>query len=145
MDQETPRLGLLQRHVVVVLDDEPSVLMALRRMFRPESFELRSTTWAQDVLEWVSRESVSLVISDQRMPETSGIATLRKVRALSPKTRCLMLTGYPSPELEQEAAAMGVRGVIAKPWDDMELKRTVRQLLRERELDTTSELSPPGE
>jgi response regulator RpfG family c-di-GMP phosphodiesterase len=83
---------------------------------------------------------VSLLISDQRMPEMTGAELLTEARRRSPETTRVFLTAYPEHvPLPEEVA----RWVISKPWDAETLRKVVRQLLRERELARRRRESPP--
>ncbi len=125
---------LIERHVVVCVDDEPAILSALKRALRHEPYEVFITEQPERALKWVTTRDVSLIISDQRMPAMKGIDLLEEVSKRSPSTARVMLTAYPG----EAAATPGVRSrlecMISKPWDASMLKRTIRQLLLEREL-----------
>ena len=70
---------------VVCVDDEPAVLAALRRGLRGESFRVATTREPGQVLDWLERRDVAVVIADQRMPRGAG-----------PRRACLLYTS-PSP------------------------------------------------
>lgn len=121
------------RPLVVLVDDDPLVLQALRRALRDEPVELRTSTDPEEVIEWVRREQVGLVIADYRIPGLlSGATLLQIVKAASPSTRRLMLTAWPDEALVRRAGEMGLMETLAKPWDDEELRRRVRQALADR-------------
>ena len=142
MNQKTKVLPPLRLHVVVSVDDDPLVLSALRRVFQGEQLDLRVTLSVDQALQWVDEGGVSLVISDQRMPVTPGIEMLKEVRKRSPRTQCIILTAYPSHELQMQAESLGIRCLLTKPWDDAALKQTVRILLRESELSAPDTGAP---
>lgn len=125
----------IERHVVLCVDDEPAILAALRRALRNEPYELLTTDHPDRALDWVDSRDISLVISDQRMPGMLGTELLEEVSLRSPTTARIILTAYPgstasSPGLRQRTDCM-----ISKPWDSGMLRRTIRQLLMDRELD----------
>ena len=121
-----------RRHVLVLVDDEPQILSALRRELRQERWELLATERPARALEWVGTRDVSLVISDQRMPAMKGTELLTEVRRRSPTTVRVLLTAF-----ADTAAEPGMRSctdaLISKPWDPDLLARAVGDLLRERE------------
>lgn len=118
-----------KRPLVVLLDDDPTSLRVLRRALSREPVSLLSTVKPRKALEWVSTRDVRLVLSDQRMPEMQGTSFLGEVERLSPATRRVLVTAYPdSPEVE-EARGKAVEGILAKPWDERELSRTMREFL----------------
>jgi response regulator RpfG family c-di-GMP phosphodiesterase len=131
-------LTLSERHTVVLIDDEPAVLSALRRVFRAEPYEIRTTSIPEVAMEWARQGVVSLVITDQRMPEMCGTDLAERLRRLSPKTVCILLTAYPGNELVQHGLSRDVDWLVSKPWNDDALRLTVRRLLRDLER------RPPG-
>lgn len=120
------------RHILVLVDDEPHVLSALRRELRREAWHVLTTDRPELALEWVGTREVSLVISDQRMPAMKGTDLLAEVRRRSPTTARVLLTAY-----SDTSAEPGLRSctdaLISKPWDPAMMARSIRDLLRERE------------
>jgi DNA-binding NtrC family response regulator len=125
---ETPAPDLLETHVVMVVDDDTNTLSALRRALSPEPYFVVTSEHPKLALQWIPRRNVSVVISDRRMPEMLGDRFLREVRKTSPRSILLLLTAYPEEVLEPPYVT-----VLAKPWDDRSLRKTLRRLLRERE------------
>jgi len=131
--QEAPPDTLYHWHTVLVVDDEPEVLSALRRLLDREPYDVITTDLPTLALEWMERKNISLAISDQRMPEMDGDLFLEGVWKKSPRTARLLLTGYPESIGQIPRSRRVLVRVMAKPWNDGILKRTIRHLLRERE------------
>lgn len=126
------------RELVVFVDDEPAVLSALERSLRAEPYEVLVTGVPSEALAWVASRDVSLVVSDQRMPEIEGTSLLEEVGRRSPATARVILTAYP----QSVGLASGIDGMIAKPWDGEMLKQSIRQFLHGRDgaFDDAAEL-----
>jgi response regulator RpfG family c-di-GMP phosphodiesterase len=124
---------LKERHVVVVVDDEPGVLSALRRSLRNEPYQVLATDRPEQALRWVESLDVSAVVSDQRMPDMSGTELLEKVAERSPATARIILTAYAGQTSATPGLRQSIECMIAKPWDDRMLKRALREFLSERE------------
>ena len=141
--QEPPLPDLLETHVVMVVDDDANTLSALRRALAPEPYFVVTSEHPKLALQWIPRRDVSIVISDRRMPEMLGDRFLSEVRKTSPRSILLLLTAYPEEVLEPPYVT-----VLAKPWDDRTLRKTVRRLLREREersrLGPDPDATPPA-
>jgi len=120
-------------HTVLVVDDDPGTLGALRRLLEREPYDVITTDRPGLALEWMDRKNISLAISDQRMPEMEGDLFLEGVWKKSPGTARLLLTGYPEAIGLIPRSRQVLLRVMAKPWNDDNLKRTIRLLLRERE------------
>jgi DNA-binding NtrC family response regulator len=122
-----------QRQVVVCIDDDAPVLSAIRRLLRHEPYEVITTVDPSDVMDLVSSREVSLIIADQRMPSMLGTDLLKTVRRRSPRTICVILTGH--ADLSDIAGAMNdgaVDRLIRKPWDDLNFRKMIRDLLDRR-------------
>ena len=120
----------------------PGVLAALRRLFRDESFDILSTSDPQEAFEWIRTRHVGALLADDRMPGMSGTTLFHLAKAHSPSTARIMLTGHAGEKIILHAREQGLFQVFAKPWDDQELKRTIRERLRERELGGVSPAGP---
>lgn len=111
--------------VLLCVDDDPGVLSALRRLFRDEPVRVVTALNAAQALATLRHEAVEIVITDERMPATSGSEFLAEVRQRWPWIGRVILTGYP----DAVAAMQGLDVLAQKPWSDDDLKRSVRHLL----------------
>ena len=128
---DTDILEPMEKHVVVALDDDPQTLDALHRLLRKESYELRTTFKPAEALKWIAAGEVSLLLSDHLMPDMLGTQLLEKVGHRSPETARVLLTGYPdSTLLLRDVPSRPL--LMYKPWDDDELRETIRQILSEQ-------------
>jgi len=128
---ETP--DSLERPVVVCVDDDRAVLASLRRLFREEPYEVITTVNPAQALASLRKRPVAVVISDERMPETSGSEFLAEVRARWPWVGRVILTAYPGHDVMARGRDAGVDFLLFKPWDDESLKEIIHWMLRESE------------
>lgn len=120
---------------LLLVDDEPSILSALRRLLRPTGHTVLTATSGAEGLALLATQNVALVVSDMRMPGMDGAQFLEQVRAKWPDTVRLLLTGYADMTSTIDAINRGeIYRYIAKPWDDHELLLVIRQALEQREL-----------
>ena len=68
------------------------------------------------------------------MPDMTGVELSESVRRLAPDITCVLLTGYADRVQLRPGWESSVRELIQKPWDDRDLRTTIRLLLREREM-----------
>jgi response regulator RpfG family c-di-GMP phosphodiesterase len=116
-----------ERRTLLVVDDEPRILSALRRSLRREGYEVLTSETVDEALRVLEQRPVDGILSDQRMPGTSGLQFLAAAARRRPEAIRMLITGWteeiPRPELER----LGVRVLITKPWDDAKLKATLRR------------------
>ena len=93
--------------LVLCVDDDLAVLSALRRLFRDEAFELATAPNAAQALAFLRRRAPDVIVSDERMPGTSGSEFLADVRGRWPWVGRVILTAYPGRE-------MMIRGLEAR-------------------------------
>jgi response regulator RpfG family c-di-GMP phosphodiesterase len=119
-----------KRPVILCVDDEPSILSALRRLFRTHGFAVLAAESGQAGLDLLETEPIDLVISDMRMPHMDGVVFLEHVRQRKPDILRLLLTGYADIASITGAINRGeIYRYIAKPWDDTDIILTVQDAL----------------
>lgn len=113
---------------VLLVDDEENVLKALRRLLLDEECEVFSATSGREGLEILKENrNVGVIISDQRMPEMTGVDFLERARRVAPYAMKIMLTGYADVHATADAINKGrAHRYMTKPWDDEELLEVVR-------------------
>jgi len=115
---------------VLFVDDEERILRSLRMLFRGR-FEILTTTSGREAIDWVKQRPVHVIVSDQRMPEISGVAVLRAVAEHSPSTMRMLLTGYADMEAVTDSVNEGeIFRFIEKPWNGMALMDSVAEAAR---------------
>lgn len=119
---------------VLYVDDEPANLIALKRLFRDEPFELITETSPVKALSRIETLKPAVVISDQCMPEMQGTEFLKQVEYRHPDCVRIILTGQADLDAAMEAINEGhVFRFIQKPWDNDDLKTQVSAALEHRE------------
>ena len=112
---------------LLFVDDEERIVNALKSVFR-HGYHVFATTSGQQALDFLKKFPVEVVVSDQRMPEMTGVEMLRQAKELAPQTVRILLTGY-----SDLAAIVGsindgeVFRFISKPWDNAEIQRTIAE------------------
>ena len=122
-------------HTVLFVDDEVNILKALQRLFRIEDMNVLCASRASEALELLERHPTQVVVTDQRMPEMSGVDFLAQVREHYPDIVRMMLTGYTEINVAVDAINRGeIYRLITKPWNDDELRATIRQAFEQADL-----------
>ncbi len=115
---------------VLLVDDEVNILKSLARLLRRESVRVFTAANAAEARTVLERESIQVVVSDQRIPGMSGVALLSEIRERWPQVIRILLTGYTEMDVAIEAInRCEVFRLLTKPWEDEELLATIRQAL----------------
>jgi putative nucleotidyltransferase with HDIG domain len=115
-------------HTILFVDDEVNILKALQRLLRTEPMNVLCASRAQEALEILEKTPAQVVVTDQRMPEMTGVELLASIRERHTDVVRMMLTGYTEMNVAVEAINRGeIYRLITKPWNDDELRATIRQ------------------
>jgi response regulator RpfG family c-di-GMP phosphodiesterase len=120
---------------ILCVDDEPNILAAMKRLFRPTGHRVIVAESGAAALDLLAVEAVDLIISDMRMPSMNGAELLQRVRAHWPSVTRILLTGY--ADIASTIAAINegqIHRYITKPWNDSELLITVKDAFDRRAL-----------
>ncbi len=129
-----------KRYRVLLVDDEESILRALRRLLRGQPYEVVTTGGAEEALRLLEKEPAHLVMSDHRMPGQTGVEFLREVRRRWPDTIRIILSGYTEVKAIIDAINDGeVYKYLTKPWNEEEIKLHLVRALEQYELQAENE------
>src|SRR5438128_2690722 len=118
---------MIRRHTILVVDDEADVVHSVQDLLRLD-YRVLGATRAEEALKLVQEEEVHIVMTDQRMPEMTGVEFLRRIRGEHPDAVRLLFTGYADIKAVIDAINQGnVYRYITKPWDPDELQVIIRQ------------------
>ena len=128
-------------YTVLLVDDEPNILSALRRSLAAidvrqldgEALRFEMFTSPEAAIKRCEEEDFDLVISDYRMPSMNGVEFLARVMELQPSAPRVIISGY----ADREAIISAVNEVnltrfVEKPWDDDALRQAVVSILNGR-------------
>lgn len=110
---------------LLVVDDEPIVGKRLKQVFGKIGFEVETYTDSTAAIAAIAEKSFDIVVTDLKMEGIDGIEVLKRVRAMNPKTRVIIITGYASPDTAEVAQQEGVFAFLAKPFRLDELKQVI--------------------
>lgn len=123
------------RGAILLVDDEPAILSALARELHMDGYRILAAQSGREALEVLERESVSVLLSDQRMPGMDGVELLMEVRRRHPDVVRMVLSGYADLDAVMAAVNDGaVYKYLSKPWASEELRASLRDAVRQHEL-----------
>ena len=114
-----------ENFTILYVDDEEQNLISFKAAFRRE-YKIYTANSAKEGIEIMKKQDIKLIITDQRMPEMTGVQFLKKILPEYPDTIRMVLTGFSDVEAIVEAINSGqVFRYITKPWDENELRMTL--------------------
>src|SRR5436309_1834844 len=121
---------------VLVIDDEMGPRESLRMLLKP-NYQVYTADNVEAGLSILREKKPDAVISDIRMPGTSGIDGLRRIREIDPHVAVIMLTGFGALETAQEALRLGANDYINKPFDAREMREVIGRNVERTRLHRT--------
>jgi len=116
---------------ILVVDDEATQRELVCGYLKKQGFEVFSAPSAERALELFRQEPVELILTDQRMPNLSGLDLLRAAQAINPETSVIVMTAYGNIESAVAAMKAGAADYLTKPLHLEELLQKI-QRIRER-------------
>lgn len=117
---------MAKRHTVLIVDDDPDVLLSLE-LFLERDYHVLAARGGAEALELLKLHQVAVIIADQRMPGMTGVEMLEHSIAISPDSMRIMLTGFADLESIIKAINEGrIYRYISKPWEPVDLEIDVK-------------------
>lgn len=120
------------RVTVLLVDDEPAILLLLGRLLRDEEMDVLLAHSGQQGLELLREHpEIGVIVSDLKMPEMDGVRFLEQAKERAPMAIRIILTGYADLKTTIEAINQGGASLfLAKPWEEQQLRCTLREAAR---------------
>ena len=118
---------------ILFVDDEKSILVALRRLCRNTDWDIYTAESGDEGLAVIAEHTIDLVVSDMRMPKMNGAEFLEQVVKRSPSTVRILLTGY--SDVAATIAAIDKGKIFChctKPWDNDEFREILKEAIASR-------------
>lgn len=112
---------------IQLVDDDPAILSALKRVVHDEGWTVDTYTDPQEALGALSINSYAVIVSDLHMPQLDGISYLQFSKQLQPHAIRLLLSGHGDRDsLTKAINHAGIYRFVSKPWDSYELLSALR-------------------
>jgi EAL domain-containing protein (putative c-di-GMP-specific phosphodiesterase class I)/CheY-like chemotaxis protein len=125
---------------LLLVDDEPNILNALKRLLRRDGYEIITAGSGQEGLDILNRQKVDVILSDQRMPGMTGVEFLSQAKEIRPETVRVVLSGYTELQSVTDAVNQGaIYKFLTKPWDDTQLRGHIEEAFQRKEMADDNE------
>ena len=115
----------------LVVDDEKGISEQLKEFLEDRKYTAFAAIDAVKALEIMKKEKPNIVILDIRLEGSSGIDLLREIKKINPKTRVIILTGYPDEKTRSMSKELGASAYLTKPYNFEEIIKVARNLIGE--------------
>jgi two-component system NtrC family response regulator len=114
---------------ILIVDDEKNYLVVLEALLASEGYEIVTADNARNALGLIKESDIDLVITDMKMPEMNGIELLEESKKIKTDLPVIMMTAFGTIELAVEAMRKRAFDYITKPFQNEELKLTIKKAL----------------
>ena len=133
--QETPNAAP-DAATILVVDDEPSNVASLEKIFQREGMRVLTADNAKSALDIARAHRVQVVLTDLMMPGVSGLELLRALKQATPDTEVVMMTAYGTVETAVQAMREGAYDFVEKPLKRMNIVKSVKKAAERQSLVT---------
>jgi len=117
---------------ILVIDDEPNILMMLKRMLEKAGYDVDIAVNGEEGLALFKKFPADLIITDIVMPEKEGLETIRELKKEYPNVKIIAISGggrIDSREYLESARLFGAEKIFKKPFRQKEMVAAVKELL----------------
>ena len=114
---------------ILVVDDEKNYLVVLEALLGSEGYEIVTALDAKKAIGTAGEADLDLIITDMKMPGMTGMELLEKIKSIKPELPVIMMTAFGTIEMAVEAMRKGAYDYIQKPFENEQLKLTVKKAL----------------
>ena len=113
---------------ILICDDDVAIRESYRLILE-NSYQLNFANNGIKALEEFKNNSFDLVILDIKIPKKDGLEVLKEMKNANPQSNILIITGYKSASIAEEAIKLGAINYLPKPFDKSKLLKTVREAI----------------
>ena len=113
---------------ILILDDDNAILKALQETLSLEGYVCFGTTKAKEAIEYAQKNTIAVVLSDQRMTDMSGTCFLQQIKQIQPMCSRILITGVLESDMFLKAINVAeVFRCLAKPWMREQLLKVIEE------------------
>ena len=105
---------------ILIIDDEPTILLALQRAFAGRDWHIEVATSIATARERHGKAAYDLLLVDKILPDGDGVDLVRALRAARDRVCAVVMSGYTTVDVAVDALNLGIDGFLEKPFDDLD-------------------------
>lgn len=121
---------MVEKAKILIVDDEESVRTTMKTILEDENFEVDTATNGKEAIQLSKEKMYNIALLDIRLPDIEGVDLLKLLEEYVPRTRKIMLTGYPTLQNAVTSVNKNADAYLFKPVDVKELLGIVKEQLR---------------
>ncbi len=114
---------------ILIVDDQYGIRILLNEVLQKEGYDTYQAANGLQALEIVQENVPDLILLDMKIPGMDGIEILKRVKALHPNMKVIIMTAYGELDMIQEAMDLGAMTHFAKPFDIVDIREAVKKYL----------------
>ena len=115
---------------ILIVDDDEDIRKTMQAILEDEGYVVDLATTGNEAIEMTQETAYNIALLDIRLPDIEGVELLKLMKNNMPKTRKIMITGYPSMQNAITALNKNANAYLVKPVDDEELLKLVKEQLQ---------------
>lgn len=116
---------------ILVIDDDPSVLVTYRKLLTRCGYETMTAGNGSEILDDLEKlKGIELIILDYKMPIIDGLSLLAEIRKKGFTPKVILISAYLTDDVKRRAEFLGVKTIFRKPVDINKLKESIKEALR---------------
>lgn len=123
---------MIDKQSVLIVDDDPEFLKAMRKMFEKSGYSVALAGDGQEALDALAKDSFDLIISDVRMPHLNGIELMEEISRKRLDIPVIFITGYGEVESYMDLMNLGAYEYINKPVNSREILGIAKRAIEAR-------------
>ena len=122
-------MALNAKPTILICDDEEGIRESFK-LILSDTYELQFAYNGLEAMELLKKSTPNAMLLDIKMPKQNGLDTLRQIKKLKPSLPVLIVTGYQSVEMAQEALKNGAADYIPKPFDSKHILKVLSKIVK---------------
>ena len=118
---------------ILIVDDDESIRTVLSTILSDEGYSVDMARTGKEAVKKSNTKLYNLALIDIRLPDTEGTTLLTRIKKTSPRTRKIIITGYPSLQNAVDALNKGADAYVMKPFDMRKVLATIEEQLEKQE------------